>query len=141
MAEMTNIEIRDFTTVTGVNDDDFVVLSLEEGGSAKMAVGLLRTSVASPVTPSIKEGVWWIGPSNTEVVAEGKTPELRKGALGVEWKYDYEPETAWRLLVPTDELKLRYEDLTEEQIGEILGSASENLLFGTVTSNPASILD
>lgn len=115
MAEMTNIEIRDFTTVQGVNESDFVVLSLVGGSSAKMAVGLFRSSVTNAVTPSIKDSVWWIGSTNTEVVAEGKTPEFRKGGLGIEWRYTYEADTAWRLLVPLEDIRFRFDELTPEQ--------------------------
>lgn len=140
MAEMTNIEIRDFTTVQGVNDTDFVVISLSGGSSAKMAVGLFRSSVTASSTPSIKDGIWWIGSTSTGVQAEGKTPEFRKGSLGIEWKYTSEADTAWKLLVALedirfrfdeltdaqrDQIKLKYSDLTDEEIAELQKPAND----------------
>lgn len=142
MAEgtMTNIEIRDFTEVRGVNDTDFVVLSLSDGISARMAVVVFRASVAAGITPSIKDGLWWIGDSSTSVVAEGKTPEFRQGSLGIEWKYTYEPDTAWRLLVAIEDIlftfneltpeqrdmiKLKFSDLTQDEIAELQKPAND----------------
>ena len=137
---MANIEIRDFTTVQGVNDGDYVVLSLSGGTSAKMAVGLLISSATTSVVPSIKDSMWWIGNVNTGVVAEGKTPQFRKSNLGIEYKYEPEADTAWRLLVPMSDIKfsfeelseeqreqisLKYSDLTEEEIGELQRPAVE----------------
>lgn len=99
MAEMNNIEIKDFTTVTGVGAGDYIVLSLSNGTGGKMSVSLFRENVASGITPSIKDGIWYIGATDTGVGAEGKTPEFRKGELGIEYKYTTEPDTQWRLLI------------------------------------------
>ena len=115
MAEMTNIEIRDFATVQGVSDTDFVVLSLYGGSSAKMAVGLFSSNMKADTKPAIKDGIWWIGSTNTEVQAEGKTPEFRKGEMGIEWKYTSETDAAWKLLVGLEEIRFRFEELTPEQ--------------------------
>lgn len=112
---MTNIEIRDFATVQGVTDTDYVVLSLYGGSSAKMAVGLFSSNMKAETVPSIKDGIWWIGTTNTEVQAEGKTPEFRKGTMGIEWKYTSEADTAWKLLVGLEEIRFRFEELTAEQ--------------------------
>lgn len=112
---MTNIEIRDFATVQGVTDADYVVLSLSGGTSGKIAVDVFRSNIASGITPGIKDGVWWIGSANTGVTAEGKTPQLRKGELGVEYKYITEGDSSWRLLVPFEDLKLTFDELTDEQ--------------------------
>lgn len=112
---MTNIEIRDFATVQGVTDSDFVVISLSSGPSAKIAVGVLTANLQSQTKPSIKDGLWWIGSVNTEVQAEGKSPVFRKGQLGIEWKYESEGDAAWKLLVGLEEIRFRYEDLTDEQ--------------------------
>ena len=112
---MTNIEIRDFLTVSGVGDTDYVVLSLSEGTSGKMAVGVFRSAIASGITPNIREGLWWIGEKNTEVVAEGRTPSFRKTSLGIEWRYTSGPDTAWKLLVPMADIVFKFSDLTAEQ--------------------------
>lgn len=120
MSEMKNLDIRDFATVASVDDADHVVLSLFSGKSGKMKVGMFRTSVVKGAAPSISpEGYWVVGDVNTEVMAEGKTPELRKGADGIEFKYTSEEDDRWRMLVPFSDLRLRFEELTPQQIDEI----------------------
>lgn len=47
----------------------------------------------------------------------GETPEFRKGASGVEWKY--KTETVWRTLIPFSELKWNFSELTPEQIEQL----------------------
>ena len=42
MAEMQNIDIRDFPSVQTLNNSDYVVLSLGGGSSAKARVDLLK---------------------------------------------------------------------------------------------------
>lgn len=44
----------------------------------------------------------------------GETPEFRKGASGVEWKY--KTETTWKTLIPFSEIKWNFDDLTEKQL-------------------------
>lgn len=46
----------------------------------------------------------------------GDTAEFRKGATGLEWKYQSEGDESWRTLVSIDDLKLKFSDLTEEDI-------------------------
>lgn len=116
---MNNIEIRDFTTVSGVGNNDYVVLSLSGGSSAKVVAGVFRSVIASSITPSIKEGVWWIGDENTLVNAEGKTPEFRRSETGIEYRYTGESDSQWKLLVGMEEIRIKYSDLTEEQQDEI----------------------
>lgn len=48
----------------------------------------------------------------------GETPEFRQGGAGLEWKYKSESDDAWRVLVSIDVLKLKFSDLTEENIAE-----------------------
>ena len=48
----------------------------------------------------------------------GETPEFRQGGAGLEWKYKSEGEDAWRVLVSIEVLKLKFSDLTEENIAE-----------------------
>lgn len=114
--EMQNIDIRDFTTVSSVEGYDHVVLSLFGGASAKMKVDLFRKVVSRGMTPSIAEdGTWHIGEEATGVIAEGKTPVFRKGVTAVEWKYIHEDDSAWRSLVEYSELRIKFDELTEEQ--------------------------
>ena len=114
-----NIEIRNFDTVQGVGEADYIVLSLSGGTSGKIAVGVFRSNISSGITPDIKDGMWWIGPENTGVTAEGKTPQLRRGELGVEYKYAGEDESMWRLLVLFEDIKFTIDELTEEQLDMI----------------------
>ena len=117
MAEgMHNIDIKDFTTVSSVDNYDHVVLSLFGGASAKMSVSLLRSVLVRGIIPSIsQDGVWYIGEETTNVTAEGKTAVFRKGVTGVEWKYTYEEDSSWRVLILYSDLKLNYDDLTDAQ--------------------------
>lgn len=112
---MTNIEIRDFATVQGVTDADYVVLSLSGGTSGKIAVGKFKSNISNETVPSIKDGIWWIGTSDTGVSAEGRTPQFRKGELGIEYKYADEDDSSWRLLVSFEDVIFSFDELTEEQ--------------------------
>lgn len=49
----------------------------------------------------------------------GDTPVFRTGSTGIEWKYTSEEDTAYRVLVSYDDLKLKFSDLTPEQKGEL----------------------
>lgn len=46
----------------------------------------------------------------------GETPLFRTTSAGIEWKYESEEDTAYRPLVSYDVLKLKFSDLTAEQI-------------------------
>lgn len=116
---MQNIDISDFGTVQTLRDEDYVVISLSEGVSAKASVYLLKALFTATISPSIRDGVWYVGEKNTEVNAEGLTPQFRKGANGIEYKYSNEGNTAWRPLVPLTDLSFKFEDLTQEQRNEL----------------------
>lgn len=64
---MADIDIKDFETVEGLANNDYVVLSLSGGRSAKVAVELIM----SQLKPSIVNGVWYIGGQTTNVDATG----------------------------------------------------------------------
>lgn len=49
----------------------------------------------------------------------GDTPVFRTGSTGIEWKYTSEEDTAYRVLVSYDDLKLKFSDLTPEQKDEL----------------------
>lgn len=51
--------------------------------------------------------------------APGDTPVFRTGSTGIEWKYQSEADTAYRMLVSIDVLKLKFSDLTPEQKDEL----------------------
>lgn len=48
----------------------------------------------------------------------GETPTFRTGENGIEWKYKSEGEDTWRILVAYDVLKLKFSDLSSENIAE-----------------------
>lgn len=120
-AEMTNIDIREFTTLSGTDGEDSVLLVQESGANGRIKIALFKQLLTSHVIPSIVEGTWWIGDAPTGVTAIGKTPLLRRGKLGVEYKYDTDDNTMWRLLINYDDIVLRYQDLTEMQRHELSG--------------------
>ena len=120
-AEMTNIDIREFTTLSGTDGEDSVLLVQESGANGKIKIALFKQLLTSHVIPSIVEGTWWIDDAPTGVTAIGKTPLLRRGKLGVEYKYDTDDNTMWRLLINYDDIVLRYQDLTEMQRHELSG--------------------
>ncbi len=49
----------------------------------------------------------------------GEPVVLRTGSQGIEWKYRDEADTAWRMLVAYEVLKLKYSDLTPEQVEDL----------------------
>lgn len=50
---------------------------------------------------------------------KGETPTFRTGSAGIEWKYQSEADTAYKVLVAYDTLKLKFTDLTPEQKEEL----------------------
>ena len=113
---MNDIDIKDFTPVSGVGGNDNILLVLSSGVNGRISVALFKAAVSDSLKPSIRDGVWWVGDIGTGVVAEGKTPEFRKTETGIEYKYIPDPDTTWRLLVDIADIKLRFEDLTEDEV-------------------------
>lgn len=58
----------------------------------------------------------------------GDTPEFRTGLSGIEWKYVSEEEAAWKVLVTFEVLKLKFTDLTAEQIAAFWQAIPEDVL-------------
>jgi hypothetical protein len=117
---MEDMDFRELPVVTGAMLSDYVVLSLFKGESARISVGLFRNIVTKGLSPSIGEdGYWYVGDVSTEVLAEGKTPEFRKAKDAIEFKYTTEDDSMWRPFIPYDKLRLRYDELSEEQIKEL----------------------
>lgn len=117
---MQNIDIKNFPSVSSVETFDTVVLSLFSGAPARITVSLLTQIIEKGILPTIgKDGFWYIGGENTNVRAEGDYPILVKTSSGIAYKYDSEDDTAYRPLVYFDELRLKYTDLTEEQVDSL----------------------
>ena len=53
---MQNIDISSFTSVSKLDDTDYVVLSLTNGLSAKARVDLLKAVFTAVIAPNIKDG-------------------------------------------------------------------------------------
>ena len=112
---MENISINDFKLVTS-SDGTYILLSLGDGQGGRIAAGTLTEQIK----PSIQNGVWFIGSKSTDITAQGKdgkSIQLRQGVTGIEWAYV--DEENWTLVVPYSELKLDFDDLTEEQKGQL----------------------
>lgn len=58
----------------------------------------------------------------------GDTPVFRTGPSGIEWKYVSEDETGWKELVTFEVLKLKFSDLTDEQITAFWQAIPEDVL-------------
>lgn len=122
---MPNIDIRNFPDVSSAAISDYLVLSLFGGKSAKISVGLFRNIVTQGVRPIVGDGgYWYVGDINTGVLAEGKTPVFRKAETGVEFRYSSENQDAWRPLFYYSDIKLQFEDLTEENVTMLQQPAS-----------------
>ena len=112
---MQNIDINEFDNVQTLKDSDYFVLSLFEGTPARVRASILK----AVLTPSIKDGMWYIGGLNTNVRAEGRVPELRSGALGVEYKYKDQDDSMWQQLIDYTDIKLQFDALSKAQKDEI----------------------
>lgn len=138
--ELLNLDIKDFTQVSSVALGDYVLLVRANGMNGKIGIELFKTSVVADIKPSIRDGNWWIGEVAQNVKAIGQTPIIRKGELGLEWKYQDEDDSQWRLIVEytdliftfddlspeqKDTLKLHFEDLTPEDIAVLQQPAAE----------------
>ena len=71
---MEDIDIKNFTRVSSVTDEDSVLLSrgVSSATHGQISLPLFRKSVAKGITPSIVDGVWYIGDKDTGIVAQGK---------------------------------------------------------------------
>lgn len=116
---MDNLDIKNFQPYSSVEDNDYVLLVKVNGTDGRISVSLLRSQLGSEVKPSIVDGMWHIGKTNTNIPAEGETPVFRASSAGIEYKYEKETEENWRPLVGYDVLKLKFSDLTPEQKQEL----------------------
>ena len=83
---MEDIDIKNFTRVSSVTDEDSVLLSrgVSSATHGQIAFGLFRSSVSKDISPSIVNGIWHIGSTNTGIEAkgaDGKTPVFSTGAV------------------------------------------------------------
>ena len=131
MAETTtlkNLDIKDFTLVSGVNTGDYLLLATKSGSDGKMMVGNLTTHLIKLARPQIGDNGNWVFKDgetvtlDTGIAAEGRTPTFKKGtpdSAAILWKYESEDEAAWRNLIEWADIKINVDELTEEQLRKI----------------------
>lgn len=83
---MEDIDIKNFTRVSSVTDEDSVLLSrgVSFATHGQIAFRLFRSSVSKDISPSIVNGIWHIGSTNTGIEAkgaDGKTPVFSTGTV------------------------------------------------------------
>ena len=150
---MDNLDIKDFPSLSAAPETCNILLVQQAGSPGKITIGLFKTMVKRDITPSIRDGVWYVGETELGVQAEGKSPVYRKGETGIEWKYDIEEEDRWRLLVDysiitltfddltpeeKESLKMKLENLTPEEISELQRPASEMITVLETTNKNAT---
>ena len=131
MAETTtlkNLDIKDFTLVSGINTGDFILLATSSGSDGKMQVGSLTTYLVNLSRPQVGDNGNWVFKDgetivlDTGIAAEGRTPTFKKGtpdSAAILWKYESEDEAAWRNLIEWSDVKINVDELTEEQLRKI----------------------
>lgn len=114
---MQNIDIKDFGIVGAVDGSDYIVVSLISGTSGKVQVKTFSQIITKDISPSVGEdGYWYVGDKPMNVKAAAETPQFRRGNGCIEYKYPSEDQLSWRPLVLYDELRLKYSELTENEI-------------------------
>ena len=131
MAETTtlkNLDIKDFTIVSGINTGDFILLATSSGSDGKMQVGSLTTYLVNLSRPQVGDNGNWVFKDgetivlDTGIASEGRTPTFKKGtpdSAAILWKYESEDEAAWRNLIEWSDIKINVDELTEEQLRKI----------------------
>nr|DAX75733.1 MAG TPA: collagen triple helix repeat protein [Caudoviricetes sp.] len=145
-------DIKNFTKYPSLSDDDILLGSKTSlgGTDASIELGILKKQVAKDAAPTINEnGYWVVNGVSTGLKAQGpvglkgdtggigpigpkgdpgETPVFRKGTSGLEWKYQSESDSSWRLLVSIDDIKLHFSDLTEDEIAEFWRGVPEDVV-------------
>ena len=125
---MQNLDIKDFTLISGVNIGDYLLLATASGSDGKMMVGNLTTYLIDLARPQIGDNGNWVFKDgetvtlDTGIAAKGQTPTFKKGDItsaAILWKYDSEDESAWRNLIEWSDIKINVDELTEEQLRKI----------------------
>lgn len=91
---MTTVNINDVASQLNtasrlVVSTDFFWIYMANGSQAKIPAEFARAYLIAGIKPVINNnGHWEIGGEDLGVVAEGKTPQFRGGAMGIEVSYD-----------------------------------------------------
>lgn len=113
--EIKKLDIRDFQSLSSVSDDCSILLVQLSGSPNKITYALLRNLIKKEIAPSIRDGKWYVGEINQNIIAEGRSPIFKKGKDGIEWKYSDEADDTYRFLVDYDSITLNFDELTVEQ--------------------------
>lgn len=111
-------DIKEFTKYPSLSDNDYLLGTKTDlgGTDAGITVADFKKLVAQDVKPTIKNGYWWVNGVNTGELATGRTPQFRYTVNGMEMKYDNEDDTAFRVIIPIEDLLFTFDDLTLEQV-------------------------
>lgn len=111
-------DIKEFTKYPSLSDNDYLLGTKTDlgGTDAGITVADFKKLVAQDVKPTIKNGYWWVNGVNTGELATGRTPQFRYTVNGMEMKYDNEDDTAFRVIIPIEDLLFTFDDLTPEQV-------------------------
>lgn len=119
---MKNLDIKNFTTLSGVTIGDYFLMVTKMETDGKLSVESFVTYMRNLAQPQISDttGNWvFVGIDgstiDTGVKAAADTPVFRKQDGAIVWKYTAEDDTQWRTLVEIGDLKFNPSDLTEEQ--------------------------
>lgn len=115
---MAEKDIKHFTKYPSLSDNDYLLGTKTDlgGTDAGITVADFKKLVAQDVKPTIKNGYWWVNGVNTGELATGRTPQFRYTANGMEMKYDNEDDTAFRVIIPIEDLLFTFDDLTPGQV-------------------------
>ena len=119
---MKNLDIKNFTTLSGVTIGDYFLMVTKMETDGKLSVESFVTYMRNLAQPQISEttGNWVFtgidgSTIDTGVKAAADTPVFRKQDGAIVWKYTSEDDTQWRTLVEIGDIKFNPSDLTEEQ--------------------------
>ena len=123
---MKNLDIKNFTTLSGVTIGDYFLMVTKMETDGKLSVESFVTYIRNLAQPQISDttGNWVFtgidgSTIDTGVKAAADTPVFRKQDGAIVWKYTAEDDTQWRTLVEIGDLKFDPSDLTEEQWSKI----------------------
>ena len=123
---MKNLDIKNFTTLSGVTIGDYFLMVTKMETDGKLSVESFVTYMRNLAQPQISDttGNWVFtgidgSTIDTGVKAAADTPVFRKQDGAIVWKYTAEDDTKWRTLVEIGDLKFNPSDLTEEQWSKI----------------------
>ena len=96
---MTDIQLKDFARIQGLKDVAFILVQ-NSGEGAQADPSVVTSALTTSIRPRIDErGIWFIGTTDTGVLAKAQTPELRFINNTLEWKYTIEDASSYRPLM------------------------------------------